>query len=65
MDTNTPATLDQRRIWLDDLLSRPHLWPGQIETAKLLAEELGVPIQIWRRELRPGAVWQAEPVNNS
>lgn len=35
----------QPRAWNADLLSRPHLWPSQVETTKLLAAELGIELR--------------------
>lgn len=51
---------DQRRAWLDELLALPHLWPGQVETVRALAAELGVQVHVWRCELTMDAVWQKE-----
>lgn len=45
------TTFDQRRAWLDDLLSRPHLWPSQVETVKLLAAELSVELRLFQLDL--------------
>lgn len=51
--------LDQRRAWLDELLALRHLWPAQVAVAKMLAEELGVEIKIWRLDLNQcGQGWQ-------
>lgn len=47
----TPAEFDQRRAHLDELLSRPHLWPGQVALVRSLAEELGVQVVIVDRVL--------------
>lgn len=58
----TPAEFDQRRAYLDELLSRPHLWPGQVAQAQGLAEELGVRIVIvdkaadWNYQVNPWTV---------
>lgn len=49
-----------RRAWLDELMSRPHLWPDQLEQVMRLADEMGVKINVWRRELTMDAVWQKE-----
>jgi len=49
MANNT--TIDQRRTWLDDLLNRPHLWPSQVETVKLLAAELSVELRLFQLDL--------------
>lgn len=38
----TTSVFDQRRDWLDRLLALPHLWPGQVETVRILAAELKV-----------------------
>ena len=45
----TPADFDQRRAWLDELLSLPHLWPWQVVQVQALAEELGVEVVIYDR----------------
>lgn len=38
---------DQRRAWLDQLMSLPHLWPGQVEAVRVLAAELGINVRIY------------------
>lgn len=61
-DTDTTA-FDQRRAWLDELLAKPHLWPSQVAIARILAEELGVKLIIWDRDLNaPEKGWQQRPV---
>lgn len=48
-----------RREHLDQILARPHLWPGEVEAAQTLAAELGVPLIIWRLDLNNQAAgWQ-------
>ena len=47
----TAAEFDQRRAWLDELLSLPHLWPWQVLQVQALAEELGVPVRIFDRTM--------------
>lgn len=48
-----------RRQWLDEYLARPHLWPGQIDAARVLAAELGVELQFYRLDLNAPAIgWQ-------
>lgn len=48
-----------RRQWLDELLARPHLWPGQVDAIRVLAAELGVEISFYYLDLNaPAAGWQ-------
>lgn len=55
----TTEPFDQRRAWLDDLLSKPHLWPAQVQIVKLLAAELAIPVTFYRLSLNdPGAGWK-------
>lgn len=59
MDGNDGRDFDQRRAWLDELMSRPHLWPGQVETVKLLAQELGVEVRFYQLDLNePAKGWR-------
>lgn len=54
----TPAEFDQRRAHLDELLSRPHLWPGQVALVRSLAEELGVEVRFFEMALNaPQRQW--------
>ena len=47
----TPAEFDQRRAYLEELLSRPHLWPAQVAQVVALAEELGIEVVIYDRTI--------------
>ena len=50
---------DARRQWLDEYLARPHLWPGQVDAIRVLADQLGVEIQFYRLDLNaPAAGWR-------
>jgi len=54
--------LDQRRVWLDELLALRHLWPSQVAVVRLLAEELGVKVAIYDKPLNGGDWRQREEV---
>lgn len=55
----TETQLDQRRAWLDELLAKRHLWPGQVATVKMLAEELGVEVRIFELDMNaPADGWR-------
>lgn len=54
MTTDTNATFDQRRVWLDELLAKPHLWPSQVATLKVLAAELDIEVRIYDKDLIDG-----------
>jgi hypothetical protein len=53
----TPAEFDQRRAFLEDLLSRRHLWPWQVTQVAALAEELGIEVVIYDKPL-VGGEWK-------
>lgn len=51
--------MDQRRAWLDELLAKRHLWPGQVALVQTLADELGVPVVIMDKPLSwDGGEWK-------
>lgn len=53
------AVLDIRRVWLEELLSKPHLFPEQVALVQSLAEELGVDVRIVDKRLSwNGGEWQ-------
>ena len=63
----TPAEFDQRRAWLDELLSRKHLWPEQVALVQALAEEMGVQVVIVDRALDwnwETSTWQERTAND-
>lgn len=45
------SSIDFRRVWLDELLALPHLWPHQVAQMQALAEELGVEVLIVDKSL--------------
>lgn len=47
----TEAQFNPRRVWFDELLALPHLWPEQVAMVRSLAEELGVAVEIFDRAL--------------
>ena len=47
------SSIDFRRVWLDELLALPHLWPH----VQALAQELGVEIVIVDKPL-VGGEWK-------
>lgn len=50
---------NQRRAWLDELLSLQHLWPAQVAVVKMLAQEMGVEVRFYRLELNePAKGWR-------
>ena len=51
---------DQRRAYLDELLSLPHLWPEQVAMVRSLADEKGVRVVICDKELGYGDWRQRE-----
>lgn len=53
------SSFDPRRVWLEELLALPHLWPGQVAQVRALAAELGVEVRFWRYALNePARGWQ-------
>lgn len=46
----TQAEFDQRRAYLDELLSLPHLWPAQVAQVQGLAAELGIEVVIYDKQ---------------
>lgn len=55
----TETQFDQRRAWLDELLAKRHLWPSQVAVLRVLAQELGVEVKIFRLELNaPAEGWR-------
>lgn len=59
----TPETpvkqFNPRRVWLEELLSRPDLWRGNVDALRVLAVELGVDVGFFRRDLNDWAAgWQ-------
>lgn len=55
----TETQFDQRRAWLDELLAKRHLWPSQVAVLRVLAEELGVEVKVFRLELNaPAKGWR-------
>lgn len=52
------SSTDFRRVWLDELLRLPHLWPHQVAQVQALAEELNVKLVIVDKPLG-GGEWKA------
>lgn len=54
------SSFEPRRVWLEELLALPHLWPEQVAQVRALAAELGVEVVLWRYRLNePALGWQA------
>jgi hypothetical protein len=55
----TETQFDQRRVWLDELLAKRHLWPSQVAVVRMLAAELGVEVRVFQLGLNePEAGWR-------
>ena len=53
------SPFEPRRVWLEELLALPHLWPEQVAQVRALAAEVGVEVVLWRYELNePALGWQ-------
>lgn len=53
------SSFDPRRVWLEELLALPHLWPEQVAQVRVLAAECGVEVVFLRYGLNePELGWQ-------
>ena len=57
------AQFNQRRAYLDELLSKRHLWPEQVAVVRMLAEELAVEVVIADKPLNGGEWRRRQEVN--